>query len=94
MKEDIIIEKKRKVELIHEKVATLFTQKKTPGEMQREFRNKYAQYKEMYASLETMKALTSKENAKESLLKQQALVLETWAEFELDIVERLSHLSQ
>ena len=80
--------------MIHEKVTALFHQKQTTGEMKREFRNKTEQFREMYASMETMKEMSTKDDAKESLVKQQEVVLEHWAEFDLDFVERLLPLSE
>lgn len=77
-----------KMKKVHEKAQEIFKQGNLSSMIKNEYKNKVSQYDSMYQSLEDMKALSDKEDTVESLITQQAEVLNVRIKWQLDWAKR------
>lgn len=77
-----------KMTKVHAKANQIFDAGSFPATLKNEYKNKVSQYDSMYESVETMKALSTKPEAKENLVEQQIEILNTRIKWELDWMNR------
>ena len=75
---------------VHEKSVEIIDSHKISSMLMNEYNNKVNQYDDMYKSLETMKALTSKEETIDNLINQQIEALSVRIKWELDWLKRVA----
>ena len=76
------------LEDIHSSAEKVFQNDSIPKPLRDEFNVKSAQYRNMYASLETMKELAADEDACRNLSNQQNDILKTWISWEQGIIKQ------
>lgn len=79
-----------KMTQVHEKSVEIIDSHKISSLLMNEYNNKVNQYDDMYKSLETMKALTSKEETIDNLINQQIEALSVRIKWELDWLKRVA----
>ncbi|MBO6130245.1 MAG: hypothetical protein J6P79_15335 [Pseudobutyrivibrio sp.] len=77
-----------KMTQVHEKAENIYGQEGVPSMLKNEYRNKVSQYDNMYASIETMKQMSTKEETLENLANQQIEILNVRIKWELDWANR------
>ncbi len=80
---------KNQANAVHMKVAQIVDLKKVSGERLREYQNKTEQYSNMVQSLDMMLELSTTDEARENILHNQVVDLETWIRFELEFAKKL-----
>ena len=80
----------KKMIQVHEKSVEIIDNHKISSMLMNEYNNKVNQYDDMYKSLETMKALTSKEETIDNLINQQIEALSVRIKWELDWLKRVA----
>lgn len=80
----------KKMAQVHEKSVEIIDSHKISSLLMNEYNNKVNQYDDMYKSLETMKALTSKEETIDNLINQQIEALSVRIKWELDWLKRVA----
>ena len=80
----------KKMTQVHEKAVEIIDKHKISSMLMNEYNNKVNQYDDMYKSLETMKALTSKEETIDNLINQQIEALSVRIKWELDWLKRVA----
>ena len=80
----------KKMTQVHEKSVEIIDNHKISSMLMNEYNNKVNQYDDMYKSLETMKALTSKEETVENLTNQQIEALSVRIKWELGWLKRVA----
>lgn len=80
----------KKMAQVHEKAVEIIDNHKISSMLMNEYNNKVNQYDDMYKSLETMKALTSKEETIDNLINQQIEALSVRIKWELDWLKRVA----
>jgi hypothetical protein len=75
---------------VHEKSVEIIDNHKISSMLMNEYNNKVNQYDDMYKSLETMKALASKEETIDNLINQQIEALSVRIKWELDWLKRVA----
>ena len=83
-----------KMTQVHEKAENIYGQEGVPSMLKNEYRNKVAQYNDMYENCESMKLMTTKQETIHNLLNQQIEILNVRIKWELDWVKRvINHIS-